>query len=104
MASGLDLMSAQATRTATIILRLPYCRLPGPTRMLAGVGSSAIKRLERKFRRLRLNDFQLDLRGALTLGMPYAASRPTSKPSRPRVLLLLQVYFIEKGQDRKFQQ
>ena len=51
--------------------------------MLAGVGSSAIKRLERKFRRLRLNDFQLDLRGALTLGMPCAASRPLSKPGRP---------------------
>ena len=52
--------------------------------MLAGAGSSAIKRLERTFRRLRLNDFQLDLRGALTLGMPYSASRPTSKPGRPR--------------------
>ena len=51
--------------------------------MLVGAGSSAIKRLERKFRRLRLNDFQLDLRGALTLGMPYAASRPPSKPGRP---------------------
>ena len=88
MASGLDLMPAQATRTDTIMLNLPCCQLPGPTRMLAGAGSSAIKRLERKFRRLRLNDFQLDLRGALTLGMPCAASRPLSKPGRPLVLLL----------------
>ena len=94
-------MPAQATRTDTIMLNLPCCQLPGPTRMLAGAGSSAIKRLERKFRRLRLNDFQLDLRGALTLGMPYAASRPPSKPGRPLVLLQ-QVYRIEAGPSGKF--
>ena len=31
--------------------------------MQAGVGSSRLKRLERKFRRLQLNDFGLYLRG-----------------------------------------
>src|SRR5882672_1331562 len=31
-------------------------------------------------------DFQMDLRGVLVLGMPCAASMPTSKPGRPRFL------------------
>src|SRR5687768_18224047 len=50
-----------------------------PVQRLAG-----IRRLERNARRWRLSDSRLDLRGDLVLGMPCAASLPTSKPGRPR--------------------
>ena len=37
--------------------KLPCCRLPDPAYMPTGAGSGRIKRPERKFRRLQLNDF-----------------------------------------------
>ena len=45
---------------------------------------AGLKRLERKFRRLRLYLFQLYLRGNLSLGMPCTALQPTSKPGQPQ--------------------
>ena len=50
-----------------------------PVQRLAG-----IRRLERNARRWRLCVCRMDLRGDLLLGMPCAASMPTSKPGRPR--------------------
>src|SRR5436190_2762888 len=45
---------------------------------------AGIRLLERNARRWRLCVSRMDLRGDLVLGMPCAASMPTSKPGRPR--------------------
>jgi hypothetical protein len=61
------------------LLHLGAWPISRPVQRLAGV-----RRLERNARRWRLCVSRLDLRGDLALGMPCAASMPTSKPGRPR--------------------